>query len=60
MSSIDTDASMLKYDDTAERSSSKMKKELNAEQIGYLVLMWTILGINVMLMTLVNAPFAHC
>jgi len=41
-------------------AQQKVSHDLTKQEIGYLALMWSLLAINVMLITFINASLTHC
>jgi hypothetical protein len=41
-------------------TSKQRQDDLSMQEIGYLMLMWSVLAINVMLITFINNSFTHC
>ena len=41
-------------------SRNEAQGDLSKKEIGYLMLMWTLLALNVMVITFINASFTHC
>jgi hypothetical protein len=40
--------------------ANETKQELSKQEVGYLMLMWTLLAMNVMVMTFINTSLTHC
>ncbi len=45
---------------TSYAQAGLAKADLTKQEIGYLALMWSVLAINVMLITFINHSLTHC